>query len=50
MLYSTVADGIAPFTMFVLPEGLAAFAALFFLQIRMATCSAPSPGTWPEGW
>jgi hypothetical protein len=41
---------MAPFMMFMLPEGLVAFVALFFLQIHMAKCSAPSPGTWPVGW
>jgi hypothetical protein len=41
---------MAPFMMFMLPKGLAAFIPLFFLQIHMAKCSAPSPRTWPEVW
>jgi hypothetical protein len=41
---------MAPFMMFMLPKGLAAFVVLFFLQIHMAKCSTPSPETWPVGW
>jgi hypothetical protein len=48
--YCTVQWLMAPFMMFMLPKGLAAFVALFFLQIHMAKCSAPSPGTWSVGW